>query len=39
METAANFVSWTRLDGIGPAAFATIEQLEEAVVQEVFDES
>jgi hypothetical protein len=39
LETAAEFVTWDWLDGIGPAAFATIEQLDDAVVQEVTDES
>ena len=30
---------WARLDGIGPAYFATIDQLEGATVDEVVDES
>ena len=38
-KSATNFVTWDRLDGIGPAAFATIEQLADAIVQEVIDES
>jgi hypothetical protein len=35
---AARLYSWPRLDGIGPASFATIEELEGAVVEEVPDE-
>jgi hypothetical protein len=35
----AGWASWTRLDGIGPAHFATIEELDGVVVEEVTDES
>lgn len=37
-DIAAEFVTWERLDGIGPACFATIDQLTAAVVKEVIDE-
>jgi len=37
-QTAAALVKWERLDGIGPACFATIDQLEGAIVDEVIDE-
>jgi hypothetical protein len=35
----ATWASWARLDGIGPACFATIEQLAGAMVEEVLHES
>jgi hypothetical protein len=35
---AARFYHWPILDGIGPAYFATIEQLSEALIEEVSDE-
>ena len=34
---AANFVSWNRLDGIGPASFATIDQIDGFSIDEVFE--
>lgn len=33
--TAAEFFRWDNLDGIGPACFATIEQLDGAEIAEV----
>ena len=35
---AATFMRWNRIDGIGPACFATIDQLEGAKISEVMDE-
>ena len=35
---AAGLVRWDRLDGIGPACFATIEDLESTLSIEVLDE-
>lgn len=37
-DIAKQLVAWPRLDGIGPACFATIDQLASAVVKEVIDE-
>ena len=36
---AAGWASWARLDGIGPAHFATMEELDGVVVEEVTNES
>jgi len=35
----AQFMRWDNLDGIGAACFATIEELANAIVDEVSDES
>jgi hypothetical protein len=37
-DVVAKWASWARLDGIGPAHFATIEELEGVHVDEVIDE-
>jgi len=34
---AADFASWNRLDGIGPAYFATIDQIDGFRIDEVFE--
>ncbi len=39
VSVADNWMRWTKLDGIGPAVFATIEDLKQAIIEEVIDES
>src|SRR6266513_1423121 len=34
---AASLLSWNHLDGIGPAYFATIDQIEDFRIDEVFE--